>query len=239
MTVLNDLDRFHLVMDTLDRLPQTGAPGLALKARRQDKLREHKHYIDKNGEDLPEIRNWRWGASNPRPTVVTPPVHPIMPQSTLRPTELLALLALLGLVVLAGGCAAASALPVASMIGSPNAAALEIHNNTDVRLQEKNFIILKNNVVGQSSGFSLLGILTIVPASFTTAMSRLCVQAELESGRPQTMVNLILEKDSLNYILFAIPRTSIRADVIEFIPATATDNQPGSRGENTGSKARQ
>ena len=60
MTVLNDLDRFHLVMDTIDRLPQTGDQGRALKARLQDKLVEHKHYINKHGQDLPEIRNWNW-----------------------------------------------------------------------------------------------------------------------------------------------------------------------------------
>ncbi len=60
MTVLNDLDRFHLVMDTIDRLPQTGKKGRALKLRLQAKLIEHKQYIDKHGQDLPEIRNWKW-----------------------------------------------------------------------------------------------------------------------------------------------------------------------------------
>ena len=60
MTVLNDLDRFHLVMDVVDRLPQTGGKGIYLKQQLKDKLIEHKHYIDKNGEDLPEIRNWKW-----------------------------------------------------------------------------------------------------------------------------------------------------------------------------------
>jgi xylulose-5-phosphate/fructose-6-phosphate phosphoketolase len=60
MTVLNDLDRFHLVMDGIDRLPQTGDKGVYLKERLKDKLFEHKQYIDKYGEDLPEIRNWRW-----------------------------------------------------------------------------------------------------------------------------------------------------------------------------------
>ena len=63
MTVLNDLDRFHLVMDTIDRLPQTGDKGIFLKQQLKDKLIEHKQYIDKYGQDLPEIRNWRWGAS--------------------------------------------------------------------------------------------------------------------------------------------------------------------------------
>jgi xylulose-5-phosphate/fructose-6-phosphate phosphoketolase len=60
MTVLNDLDRFHLVIDTIDRLPQTGSQGVYLKQQLQDKLIEHKHYIDKYGEDMPEIRNWVW-----------------------------------------------------------------------------------------------------------------------------------------------------------------------------------
>ena len=64
MTVLNDLDRFHLVMDTIDRLPQTGDKGIYLKQQLKDKLIEHKQYIDKYGEDLPEIRNWKW--SNPK-----------------------------------------------------------------------------------------------------------------------------------------------------------------------------
>jgi xylulose-5-phosphate/fructose-6-phosphate phosphoketolase len=61
MTVLNELDRFHLVMDVIDRLPQTGDKGIYLKQRLKDKLIEHKQYIDRYGQDLPEIRNWKWG----------------------------------------------------------------------------------------------------------------------------------------------------------------------------------
>jgi xylulose-5-phosphate/fructose-6-phosphate phosphoketolase len=60
MTVLNDLDRFHLTMDSVDRLPQTGDPGIYLKRQLKDKLIEHKQYICKHGEDMPEIRNWKW-----------------------------------------------------------------------------------------------------------------------------------------------------------------------------------
>ena len=61
MTVLNDLDRFHLVMDAIDRLPQTGAAGVRLKRQLADKLAEHRRYIEKYGQDLPEIRDWKWG----------------------------------------------------------------------------------------------------------------------------------------------------------------------------------
>ena len=63
MRVQNELDRFHLVMDVVDRVPALGSKGAYLKQSMTDKLVEHKHYIDKHGEDLPEIRNWTWGAA--------------------------------------------------------------------------------------------------------------------------------------------------------------------------------
>lgn len=61
MTVLNDLDRFHLVMDAVARLPQTGERGIALTHELKRKLVEHRLYINRFGQDMPEIRNWRWG----------------------------------------------------------------------------------------------------------------------------------------------------------------------------------
>ena len=62
MTVLNAADRFHLVMDALTRLPQTGTRGDYLKQRLLDKLVEHRRYINRYGEDMPEIRDWTWPA---------------------------------------------------------------------------------------------------------------------------------------------------------------------------------
>ena len=61
MPVLNEMDRFHLVRDVIDRLPQLGGKGDYLKQEMADKLVEHRLYIRKHGQDLPEIRNWKWG----------------------------------------------------------------------------------------------------------------------------------------------------------------------------------
>ena len=59
MRVQNDLDRFHLVQDVIDRLPHLGSKAAYLKQQMQ-----HKQYIDEHGQDLPEIRHWKWG--NPK-----------------------------------------------------------------------------------------------------------------------------------------------------------------------------
>jgi xylulose-5-phosphate/fructose-6-phosphate phosphoketolase len=62
MLVLNDLDRFHLVEDVIDRVPNLGSRVAYAKQRIRDKLVDHKEYIWKHGDDLPEIRDWKWGS---------------------------------------------------------------------------------------------------------------------------------------------------------------------------------
>jgi xylulose-5-phosphate/fructose-6-phosphate phosphoketolase len=63
MVVLNELDRFHLVADVIDRVPKLGSNAAYAKQAIRDKLIEHNQYTRKYGEDLPEIREWKWGKS--------------------------------------------------------------------------------------------------------------------------------------------------------------------------------
>ena len=60
MTVRNDMDRFHLVEDVIDRVPKLGAGAAHIKQRMRDRLVEHGQYIVRHGQDLPEIRDWQW-----------------------------------------------------------------------------------------------------------------------------------------------------------------------------------
>jgi len=60
MVVRNDLDRFHLVADVIDRVPALGPRAAYAQQAIRDQLFEHKQYVARHGEDMPEIRDWRW-----------------------------------------------------------------------------------------------------------------------------------------------------------------------------------
>ena len=65
MTVLNEMDRFHLAIDAIHRLPQTGDRGVYVKGLLKDKLAEHHRYIRIHGQDMPEVREWQWQTAKP------------------------------------------------------------------------------------------------------------------------------------------------------------------------------
>jgi len=60
MTVLNDIDRFHLVMDVVDRTPQLGVAAAHVTLAMRDRLLEHARYIREYGDDMPDVRDWKW-----------------------------------------------------------------------------------------------------------------------------------------------------------------------------------
>jgi xylulose-5-phosphate/fructose-6-phosphate phosphoketolase len=61
MVVLNEMDRFHLVQDVIDRLPQLGASAAYTKQAIRNALIEHRQYVTERGEDHPTVLSWRWG----------------------------------------------------------------------------------------------------------------------------------------------------------------------------------
>ena len=60
MLVRNELDRFHLVRDVIDRVPKLGYMAAYARQAIRNKLIDHKYYVSERGEDLPEVRNWTW-----------------------------------------------------------------------------------------------------------------------------------------------------------------------------------
>src|SRR5438132_14381089 len=115
------------------------------------------------------------------------------------------------------GCAAIAPLTLLSHApgGAPP---LQVHEQTSVKLAQDNFTLVRTNVWGQSKGFSLLGFITIYPATLTKAMTRMYGTAEMHPGQPQTMAHMIIEQTSSYWILFSIPRIEVRADIVEFNP---------------------
>jgi hypothetical protein len=88
---------------------------------------------------------------------------------------------------------------------------------TSVDLTKKNFRIVKANVIGEDSGFNLLGFIPLVSPKYTDAMADLYSKGNISKGKAQALVNVTQERSSIYLILFSIPKLSISADVIEFL----------------------
>lgn len=134
--------------------------------------------------------------------------------------------AFLSLVLLTGCVGLAPvAAPLLSSYGSGNAG---MQSETVVNLSKDNFIVTRTNVVGVSKGFSLLGLIPIYPARVNTALDRLYAESGIEQGSAKSLAHLTIERTSTYWILFSIPETSIRAQVVEFKPGkTGTNERPG------------
>ena len=65
MVVLNQMDRFHLVQDVIDRLPHLGSRAAYAKQAIRNALLDHRQYINERGEDHPFVLGWRWGEKAP------------------------------------------------------------------------------------------------------------------------------------------------------------------------------
>jgi hypothetical protein len=126
-------------------------------------------------------------------------------------------LKILPILWLLTGCAAAlPALPALSGL-MPATSGTHILTTTTVNLSRKNFKIVKANAFGSSVGFSFLGIFSLKSPSYEEALTQLYRSADVSEGKSQALVNVMHEQTSTYFILFALPKITVRADVIEFI----------------------
>ena len=119
------------------------------------------------------------------------------------------------LCVLTGCAAALPALPALSgLIPAPGGP--QVLTTTTVNLSRQNFKIVKANAIGSSVGFSFLGLFTFKSPGYDEAISSLYQYAGISEGKAQALVNVVHEHSSTYFIIFALPKITVRADVIEF-----------------------
>jgi hypothetical protein len=126
------------------------------------------------------------------------------------------LLKIIPILCLLTGCAAAlPALPALSGL-IPASAGPQVLTTTTVNLSRQNYKIVKANAIGSSVGFSFLGLFTFKSPGYDEAISSLYQYAGISEGRAQALVNVMHERSTTYFILFALPKITVRADVIEF-----------------------
>ena len=126
---------------------------------------------------------------------------------------------LLVMLLFCTGCAP-FALPAISPSLSGGGQQPLLQTTTTVQLTSQNYRIVKTNVVGTDWGVNLLGLVPIVSPKYVTVMKQLYEAGEVAEGKPQAIVNVIQQHSSPYFILFSIPRITIRADVVEFTKAS-------------------
>jgi TctA family transporter len=122
------------------------------------------------------------------------------------------------------GCAAAiPALPLLSGL-FPAPIGTEVLTTTQVNLSRQNFKIVKANAIGSSVGFSFLGLIPLKSPSYNEAITKLYQHAGVSEGKAQTLANVVHENNTTYFILFALSKITMRADVIEFTANTLPVN---------------
>jgi hypothetical protein len=129
------------------------------------------------------------------------------------------------LLYLLSGCAALPLFPALSGLIPSAPASAHISTSTTVSLSKQNYKIIKVNASGSSSGFSFLGLIPFKSPTYHEAISRLYESAGFSKGKAQALVNVELEHSSSYFILFSLPKDTVRADVIEFIDNPAPVKQ--------------
>ncbi|WP_133717268.1 DUF6567 family protein [Methylocaldum gracile] len=102
-------------------------------------------------------------------------------------------------------------------LAAPSAAGgTQITTVTQVTLSQPNFRLVKADVIGSSTGFRLLGLLTFKSPDYAEAITRLYENAGVSNGTAQFFVNLVYDQTSPYFILFSLPKITVRGDLVEF-----------------------
>lgn len=116
--------------------------------------------------------------------------------------------------LLLSGCPAA--LPFLSPASGQNQVQ-QLQTSTLVHLNGQNYRIIKTNITGTDWGFNLLGLVTLVSPNYVKAVKQLYKAGGVTEGRAIALANVAQQDTSPYFILFSLPRITLRADVIEFI----------------------
>ena len=125
---------------------------------------------------------------------------------------------LVSVLLLLTGCPvppAATSLPL-SLPPIAAAGGAQITSGTQVKLSQPNFRLVRADIVGSSTGFKLLGIFTFKSPEYAEAITRLYKKAGISIGKAQTLVNVVYEQTQSYFILFSLPKITVRADLVEF-----------------------
>lgn len=115
---------------------------------------------------------------------------------------------------IASGCAMPPALPLS--LSPSQGANTQVLTGTSVSLSKDNYTIVKANAVGESWGVNLLGLIPVKTPYYAEAITQIYQQSNIQEGKAQALVNIVHQKSSTFYLLFSIPRITLRADVVEF-----------------------